>query len=162
MVYISFKKHTNFGWQRHSILMRHKKKRKALIRVLVCCLCYLDVLGGFKSIQLIEKFQHCSLHLTVTAWAALQTGGPDGVDLVHEDDWWSVFSSHHKKLTHHSSTWRGRKRKRSEGCCTLPLIGSQSDFFLKGQLTLSNKLLDQFRARHSDEGTVSVVGHSSG
>lgn len=51
--------------------------------------------------------------------------------------------------------------KRSEGCCTLTLIGSQSDF-LKGQLTLSNKLLDQFRAGHSYEGTVSVVGHSSG
>lgn len=29
-------------------------------------------------------------------------------------------------------------------------------------LTLSNELLDQFRARHSDEGAVSVVGYSSG
>lgn len=30
------------------------------------------------------------------------------------------------------------------------------------ELTLSNELLDQLRARHPDEGTVSVVGHSSG
>lgn len=29
-------------------------------------------------------------------------------------------------------------------------------------LTLSNELLDELRARHPDEGTVSVVGNSSG
>lgn len=41
------------------------------------------------------------------------------------------------------------------------VIGNESEL-LKADLTLSNKLLDQFRARHSDEGTVSVVGYSSG
>ena len=30
------------------------------------------------------------------------------------------------------------------------------------ELTLSDELLDQLRARHPDEGAVSVVGHSSG
>lgn len=28
-------------------------------------------------------------------------------------------------------------------------------------LTFSNELLDQLRARHPDEGTISVVGHGS-
>lgn len=88
---------------------------KFVLWVLCVCVCvwYLDVLGGFEAIQLIEQLQHCPLHLAVTTWAALQTGRADGVDLIHEDDGRSVFSSHDKQLTHHTSAWWKREREGS-------------------------------------------------
>lgn len=65
---------------------------------------YLDVLGGFEAVQLIEQLQHCPLHLAVATRASLQTRRADGVDLIHEDDGRSMFSGHDKQFAHHAGT----------------------------------------------------------
>lgn len=151
------------------LAMLNKHLSKVEIPSLVPLLCggymwYLDVLGGFKAIQLIQQFQHCPLHLTVTTWAALQTGWPDWVDLVHEDDGRSVFSRHDEQLTHHTSAWWERAGSRLRNQFWQIYRGWKSIWWRKKRelLTLSYEFLYKLRARHSDEGTVSVVGYSSG
>lgn len=53
----------------------------------------LNVLGCFKAVELVEKLQHSSLNLWVSATAWLNSRGANRIDLVHEDDGRSVLSA---------------------------------------------------------------------
>ena len=50
---------------------------------------YLDLVGGLKSIKLVQQLQHGSLHFRVPATAATATvasGAANAVHLIHEND----------------------------------------------------------------------------
>mmetsp|Transcript_24537 Transcript_24537/g.69981 ORF Transcript_24537/g.69981 Transcript_24537/m.69981 type:complete len:218 (-) Transcript_24537:661-1314(-) len=93
----------------------------------------LDVLGGFKTIQLIQKFQHCSLNLGVSTTSPFTTStrATDRVNFIHKNDGRSGLTGHDEEFTDHPATF--------------------TDVFLH-----------QFRTRNTNKGTVGVVSHRSG
>ena len=64
-----------------------------------------DVLGGFEAVELVEELEHGALDFGVAAAAALNAGGADGVDFVHEDDARGVFAGHDEELADHAGAF---------------------------------------------------------
>ncbi|KAH3686215.1 hypothetical protein WICPIJ_002815 [Wickerhamomyces pijperi] len=62
----------------------------------------LDILGVLEPVQLIKKLQHGSLHFGITTTTGSASGGPNRIDLIHEDDRGSMFPGHDEQLSHHS------------------------------------------------------------
>ena len=52
---------------------------------------YLDIIIGRETVQLIEQLQHGSLNLSVSSLLSVKSLGTDGVQLVNEDDGWSLL-----------------------------------------------------------------------
>ena len=53
---------------------------------------YLDLVWCFKSIKLVEKLQHSTLHLTITiATARFHSSRSNAINFIHEDNWWSML-----------------------------------------------------------------------
>ena len=55
---------------------------------------HFDVFGRFEAIELVEEFEHRALDFGIAAGTTFDTGGPDAVDFVHEDDAGGVFARH--------------------------------------------------------------------
>lgn len=51
----------------------------------ICSHQHLDVPSRIEPIQLIDKLQHCSLHLIVSACTIIESGAADRVHLIEED-----------------------------------------------------------------------------
>mmetsp|Transcript_35283 Transcript_35283/g.77247 ORF Transcript_35283/g.77247 Transcript_35283/m.77247 type:complete len:206 (+) Transcript_35283:531-1148(+) len=64
---------------------------------------HLDSLRRLKSIQLVQQLQHGSLHFGITAGLTILSLGPDGINLIHEDNGWSMLTRHNEQLSHHSA-----------------------------------------------------------
>mmetsp|Transcript_1718 Transcript_1718/g.3778 ORF Transcript_1718/g.3778 Transcript_1718/m.3778 type:complete len:252 (+) Transcript_1718:69-824(+) len=93
---------------------------------------HLDILRGFKPIQLIQQLQHGALHLGISSARTSSTARlTDGIDFVHEDNARCRFPSHDEEFPHHPGP-------------------------------LPNVLLDQFGTADADEGTIRMVGHGPG
>mmetsp|Transcript_5185 Transcript_5185/g.12263 ORF Transcript_5185/g.12263 Transcript_5185/m.12263 type:complete len:323 (+) Transcript_5185:370-1338(+) len=65
---------------------------------------HLDSLRRLKPIQLVQQLQHRSLHLGITPGFPILSLGPDGIDLIHEDNGWSMLTRHHEQLSDHSAS----------------------------------------------------------
>mmetsp|Transcript_41039 Transcript_41039/g.49326 ORF Transcript_41039/g.49326 Transcript_41039/m.49326 type:complete len:282 (+) Transcript_41039:382-1227(+) len=95
------------------------------------CHDHLDVLRRFESIELVEKFQHGPLHFRITPGPS--TIPPAGTDGVD--------------LVHKND---GGSR-----------LSRHDEQFSYHPATLSDILLHQFRAAHSDEGAIGMVRHGA-
>eukprot|EP00050_Salpingoeca_kvevrii_P006166 m.287788 g.287788 ORF g.287788 m.287788 type:complete len:445 (-) comp11847_c0_seq1:145-1479(-) len=93
----------------------------------------LDVLGGLKTIELVEQLQHGALDLAIAATtaAAVHAARADGINLIHKDDRGGLLTSHDEELADHAGA-------------------------------LANVLLDQLGAGHANKGAVCVMCNGAG
>lgn len=54
---------------------------------------YLNIFCSFKSIKLVQQFQHGSLYFRISPTAWFDPWGSNGVDFIHEDNRRCVFSN---------------------------------------------------------------------
>mmetsp|Transcript_32867 Transcript_32867/g.69155 ORF Transcript_32867/g.69155 Transcript_32867/m.69155 type:complete len:205 (+) Transcript_32867:209-823(+) len=92
---------------------------------------HLNVLGGFKPIQLIQQLQHGTLNLRVTSPSSSTPPTlTNGVNLIHKDDTRSSLTRHDEQFTNHAGS-------------------------------LPNVLLYELGTAHADEGTIGVMRHGT-
>ena len=60
----------------------------------------LDILSRLETVELVEELEHGALNLRVAATRARAT---NAIDLIHEDDAWSILTSHHEELADHAT-----------------------------------------------------------
>ena len=65
---------------------------------------YLDAVIAPKSIQLVQEFQHRSLHLTVTTLLRVETFRANGVKFIDENDSRGLFFGQRKCITNKLGT----------------------------------------------------------
>mmetsp|Transcript_30952 Transcript_30952/g.56106 ORF Transcript_30952/g.56106 Transcript_30952/m.56106 type:complete len:205 (+) Transcript_30952:288-902(+) len=88
---------------------------------------HFNVLGRFKPIQLIQQFQHGTLHLGIASTSSASTPAlTNGIDLIHEDDTGRRLSCHDEQFADHTGP-------------------------------LPDVLLHQLCTAHADEGTIGVM-----
>jgi hypothetical protein len=65
----------------------------------------LDVSPGVESIELIDEFQHRSLHFIVSSCSVVESGTTNRVDFIEEDNASFLRSGHFKQFSDHSGTF---------------------------------------------------------
>jgi hypothetical protein len=66
---------------------------------------HLDVSPGFKTVHLVDDFQHSPLNLVISSRSIVKPCTSDGIDLVEEDDAGLLGPCHLEDLTHHSGAF---------------------------------------------------------
>ena len=52
---------------------------------------HLDTLVAAETVQLVQEFQHCPLHLTVTTLLGVKSFGTNSIQLINEDNSWRLL-----------------------------------------------------------------------
>lgn len=60
-----------------------------------------DISTRIEPIKLVNKLQHCSLHLVIASLPIIMSSTSDSVHLVKEDDAGLLGPRHLEQLTHH-------------------------------------------------------------
>lgn len=63
-----------------------------------------NISTGVKSIQLINQFQHGSLHLIITTCTIIKSGSSNSINFIKKDDACFLCASHFKEFSNHTGS----------------------------------------------------------